>query len=116
MEKRGLVLRGRGADGLEKAKRLFVGAFAAAQNGVLKGRADGESLQKAKKDILGAFALAEQVMGTIDSVLSPVGDGEGSLDEEPAPEPVRRKRIEVQVVGKKPDGTLQVVLHDPRRR
>jgi hypothetical protein len=117
MEKRNRVLSGRGAEGLEKAKRQLVGAFAAAQNGVLKGRVDGESVEKAKKDILGAFAVAEHVMGAIDSILSPIGDGEGVLDEEPAPpEPVRRQRIEAQVVGKKPDGTLQIVLHDPRRR
>lgn len=117
MEKRDRVLRGRGAEGLEKAKRHLVGAFAAAQHGVMRGRADGESVEKAKRDILGAFAVAEQVMGAIDSVFSPVGAEEDFLDEEPPPpEPVRRQRIDAQVVGKKPDGTLQIVLHDPRRR
>lgn len=118
MEKRNRVLRGRGAEGLEKAKRQIVGAFAAAQHGVLKGRADSESVEKAKRDILGAFAVAEHVMGAIDSVLSPLGDEEDFFDaEEPSPpEPVRRQKIEAQVVGKKPDGTLQIVLHDPRRR
>jgi hypothetical protein len=117
MEKRDRVLRGRGADGLETAKRLLVGAFAVAQHGVLKGRVDGESVEKATKDIRGAFAVAERVMGALDSVFSPVGDGDEPLDEERAPpRPVRRQRIEAQVVGKKSDGTLQVVLHDPRRR
>ena len=41
------------------------------RNRVLKNGPGAEGLQKAKKDILGAFAVAERVRRAIDNVLSP---------------------------------------------
>ena len=80
---------------------------------VLKGRG-AEGLSKAKKDILGAFAVAERLVGVLDSVLG------APDDDEERPEPARETRkaapqkVDAIVVGKKADGTLQIVLNEPR--
>jgi len=84
---------------------------------VLKGRG-AEGLSKAKKDILGAFAVAERLVGVLDSVLGAPDDDEE--DDEERPEPARETRkaapqkVDAIVVGKKADGTLQIVLNEPR--
>ena len=79
---------------------------------VLRGRAT-EGLGKAKSDILGAFAVAERMMGALDRFLSPQ-DEEDVADPEAAPEPPRTRKVDARVVGKKPDGTFEVVVHDPQ--
>jgi len=123
--KRDRVL-GRSAAGLGKAKSEILDVFAVVERVVeavdavppTRGH-HSEHLSKAKSEIVEAFGVVERLMGVVDAALNGQPEPSGQKRQRVAERPEERAprcRVDARVVGRKSDGTFEVVLGAPTGR